>query len=275
MPAHSEIDTRMKEYYENRYRYKLTRRTPVIVRIDGKAFHTFTRGFEKPFDYLLIDTMQATTKYLCEHVEGCVFGYTQSDEISLLLIDYKRLNSAAYFDYNVQKISSITASMATLAFNRIFSNRVYEIDDREDIDDKYLDTLYRATTQGAMFDSRCFNIPKEEVCNYFYSRQIDAIRNSKEMAGRAYFSANELHKVNTTNIVSKLLEEKGVDWNKYPTPAQRGTSFYKDYMDFVRIIPKTEESIKTTRSYWKIDKECPLFNENRMYIEKWLKPEDE
>ena len=275
MPTHSDIDIRMKEYYENRYRMKLTRRTPVIVRIDGKAFHTFTRGFEKPFDYLLIDAMQGTTKYLCEHVEGCVFGYTQSDEISLLLIDYKRLNCAAYFDYNVQKIASITASMATLAFNRIFSNSVYKIEENEEEDQNYINALFRAVNQGALFDSRCFNIPKEEVCNYFYSRQIDAIRNSKEMAGRAYFSANELHKVNTTSIVSKLLEEKGIDWNEYPIPAQRGTSFYKDYMDFERIIPKTEEVIKTNRSYWKIDKECPLFNENRYYIEKWLNPEEE
>ena len=275
MPAHSEIDTRMKEYYENRYRYKLTRRTPVIVRIDGKAFHTFTRGFEKPFDYLLMGVMQATTKYLCENIEGCVFGYTQSDEISLLLIDYNKLNSAAFFDYNIQKIASITASIATLAFNRIFSNRVYEMDEKDGEDEKYISALYKAVNRGAMFDSRCFNIPKEEVCNYFYSRQIDAIRNSKEMAGRAYFSANELHKVNTTSIVSKLLEEKGIDWNEYPISAQRGTSFYKDHMVFERIIPKTEETVKTNRSYWKIDKECPLFNENREYIEKWLKPKEE
>ena len=121
---HSALGTRMKEFYETVSKTKLVRRMPVMIRLDGKAFHTFTRGFHKPFDDILIKSMQETMKYLCENIQGCVFGYTQSDEITLVLIDYKKITSSAWFDYEVQKICSISASMATLAFNKFFTKNV-------------------------------------------------------------------------------------------------------------------------------------------------------
>lgn len=129
MPIHDELGTRMKEFYESVPKTKLMRRTPVAIRIDGKAFHTFTRGFSKPFDDVLINTMQDTMKYLCENIQGCVLGYTQSDEITLILVDYKRLNSSAWFDYEVQKMCSIAASMATMAFNKFFESNVEKEND--------------------------------------------------------------------------------------------------------------------------------------------------
>ena len=115
----------MKEFYEQVPKTQLVRRMPVMIRIDGKAFHTFTRGFQKPFDNILIKSMQETMKYLCENIQGCVFGYTQSDEITLVLVDYKKLTSSACFDYQVQKMCSISASMATMIFNKVFSNNVH------------------------------------------------------------------------------------------------------------------------------------------------------
>lgn len=125
MSINDELGTRMKEFYEQIPKIKLMRRCPVIIRVDGKAFHTFTRGFQKPFDEVLIKTMQETTKYLCEHIQGCVLGYTQSDEITLVLVDYKKLTSDAWFGYEVQKVCSIAASMATMAFNKaLFDNIV-------------------------------------------------------------------------------------------------------------------------------------------------------
>lgn len=114
MPVHDNLGTRMKTFYEEIPKSKLMRRTPVAIRVDGRSFHTFTRGFNVPFDDVLIKTMQETMKYLCENIQGCVLGYTQSDEITLILVDYKKLTSAAFFDYEVQKICSITASMAHL-----------------------------------------------------------------------------------------------------------------------------------------------------------------
>ena len=122
MPMHDDLGIRMKENYEKISRTKLMRRTPVALRIDGKAFHTFTRGFKKPFDDILVKSMQETTKYLCKNIQGCVFGYTQSDEITLILIDYQTLTTAAWFDYEVQKMCSIAASMATMKFNKVFND---------------------------------------------------------------------------------------------------------------------------------------------------------
>ena len=118
MSVHDDLGTRMKEFYEQVPKTRLVRRMPAAIRIDGKAFHTFTKGFRKPFDDILIKTMQETTKYLCENIQGCVLGYTQSDEITLILVDYQKLTSSAWFDYEVQKLCSISASMATIAFNK-------------------------------------------------------------------------------------------------------------------------------------------------------------
>ena len=110
---------RMK-MYESVPKTNLMKRTPVIIRLDGKAFHTFTRGFVKPFDEILIKTMQETTKYVCENIQGCVLGYTQSDEISLVLVDYQRFETSAWFDNRLEKICSVGASMASRFFNKFF-----------------------------------------------------------------------------------------------------------------------------------------------------------
>ena len=126
MSVNDELGKRMKTYYEQIPQTKLMRRTPVAIRIDGKAFHTFTRNFDKPFDEILVNSMYDTMKYLCENIQGCVLGYTQSDEITLILVDYKKLNSSAWFDYELQKMCSIAASMATMAFNKFFSGNVME-----------------------------------------------------------------------------------------------------------------------------------------------------
>ena len=165
------LGDRMKNNYENITRYYLTRRMPVIIRIDGRAFHTFTRGFKKPFDDILVSTMQDTMKYLCENIQGCVLGYTQSDEISLVLTDYAELTTDAWFGNNLQKMCSISASMATLAFNKAFTRNISKQSKRfyteylEEKDASYIETLEIAMNKGAMFDSRVFTIPKEEVCN--------------------------------------------------------------------------------------------------------------
>ena len=128
MPVNDELGKRMKSYYESVPKTKLMRRTPVAIRLDGRSFHTFTRGFQKPFDEVLGRAMRETMKYLCENIQGCVLGYTQSDEITLILVDYKNLNSSAWFDYEVQKMCSISASMATMAFNKFFEQNVFEFD---------------------------------------------------------------------------------------------------------------------------------------------------
>lgn len=251
MPVRDDLGTRMKTYYEQVPKYRLFRRTPVAIRIDGKAFHTFTRGFKKPFDEVLGNAMIRTMEYLCKNIQGCVFGYTQSDEISLLLIDYQKLNSSAWFDYEIQKICSIAASMATMSFNKFF---VEEVDNwfnkvSSDAHTHSMTTadwdLYKAYNKsierGAMFDARCFNIPKEEACNLIYWRQLDATRNSIQMVGQANFSHNELQGKSCAVIQDMLHEQRGINWNDYPTRWKRGVAWTKEAgIDYEMPILKGE-----------------------------------
>ena len=272
MPAHAEIDVRMKENYEFPYRFKLTKRTPVIVRVDGRAFHSFTKGFAKPFDTVLIKSMQDTAKYLCENVMGCKLAYVQSDEISLLLVDYESLDSQPFFDNNLQKICSITASMATLAFNKAFEKHVKNLDPAK-VNNKLLKKYESCIEKGGMFDSRCFNIPQDEVCNYFFSRQIDASRNSVEMVGRAYFSHKELHLKNGSMIQDMLHEQHGVNWNDFPIEQKRGACIVKEYYyvdkDGNETVVLNENCTK--RSRWIVDHEIPQFKgDNRQYIDRYV-----
>ena len=271
MSTHDELGIRMKEYYETVPKTKLMRRCPVVCRIDGRSFYSFTMGFNRPFDEIFIKSMQKTAKYLCENVQGCVISYQQSDEISLVLIDYKKLNSSAFFDYEVQKICSITASMATMAFNKYF--REYIDDFNEDYysswnhnknEDKLYDIYNDAVEKGAIFDSRCFNIPKEEVTNYVYWRQLDAIRNSIQMVGQANFSHRELQNKSCNDIQNMLMTQKGIDWNSLETYKQRGSCCIK------KIIQNKKDDIKNgayIRSEWIIDNDIPIFKGNdRKYI---------
>ena len=257
---HSNLGQRMKDNYENISKTKLVRRMPVIIRLDGKAFHTFTRGFQKPFDDVLIKTMQETTKYLCENIQGCVFGYTQSDEITLVLVDYQKLTSCAWFDYEVQKICSISASMATMAFHRIFEINVEEWEPENlSYDTVKFDTAYQmGMAKGAMFDSRCFNIPKEEVTNCVYWRQLDATRNSIQMVGQANFSHKELQNKSCNMIQDMLFTQKGINWNDLPTVYKRGSACIRD-----------EEG------HWFIDTEMPILKKTedvdyRYYVDKLI-----
>lgn len=245
MPVRDDLGTRMKEFYEQVPKTRLTRRTPVAIRIDGKAFHTFTRGFDKPFDKVLGNAMVATMKYLCENIQGCVFGYTQSDEITLILIDYQKFTSSAWFDYEVQKMCSIAASMATMEFNRRFQDEVNNWYYTCPIDiskDDLFYTYVNSIKKGAMFDARCFNIPKEEVCNLIYWRQLDATRNSIQMVGQANFSHNELQNCSCNDIQDKLMLEKLINWNNYETRWKRGVAWRKDIgIDFEIPILRGED----------------------------------
>ena len=257
MPVNDELGTRMKTYYEQVPKYRLMRRTPVIIRIDGKAFHTFTKGFKRPFDDVLDGAMTKTMEYLCNNIQGCIFGYTQSDEISLVLSDYRKLKSEAWFDYEVQKMCSIAASMATMAFNKFFESAVQDFfmanilsfsveDSRYTYEDEEADRMYKvyrhALEKGAMFDARVFNIPKEEVVNCIYWRQLDAARNSIQMVGQANFSHRELHGKTCNMIQDMLHEQKGINWNDYPTKWKRGVCWTREKgLDFDMPMLKGED----------------------------------
>lgn len=285
MSVNDDLGMRMKNNYESIPKARLMRRTPVAIRIDGKAFHTFTKGFEKPFDMVLIKSMQQTMKYLCENIQGCVFGYCQSDEITLILVDYQTLTTDAWFDYEVQKMCSISASMATMAFNKFFENNVNDykynykfskwdrVSKYEEGTEEYIKTLLTAVEKGAMFDARCFNIPKEEVTNLIYWRQLDATRNSIQMVGQANFSHKELQNKSCNMIQDMLHEQKGINWNDFPTVCKRGTACIKNK----RIIGYVDGSGTTIaelinpselETSWILDTEMPILKgEDRKYVD--------
>lgn len=277
----SALAKRMKQY-EAVPKNTLTRRTPVIIRVDGRAFHTFTRGFKKPFDDVLMQAMQDTMKYLCENIQGCVLGYTQSDEITLILVDYKKLNSEAWFDYEVQKMCSIVASMATLEFNRSMKRRAVMFVNQKTEEEKTRDDIYRqfgvyskAVNKGAMFDARVFNLPKEEVTNNIYWRQLDASRNSIQMVGQAYFSHKELQHKTCNQIQDMLMTQKGVNWNDLRTSYKRGSCCVRNR----RVISVSADGTATcelrnpkkSEREWIIDMEVPIFKgDGRKYIDELI-----
>lgn len=254
------LGDRMKQY-EDISRIYLTRRMPLIIRIDGKAFHTYTRGFDRPFDHVLQGAMHSTARYLAKFIEGCKLAYTQSDEISLLLTDYDSIETQPWFGKNLQKLVSISASMATMAFNRAFTNMVID----NEFDHSSVCDAHERSAGFAMFDARAFVLPKEEVCNYFIWRQQDAIRNSIQMVGQKYFSSNELHKKNQTEIQQMLMEKHGVDWSAYPASDRFGVCITRESYDVDGV----------ERHKWIIDKSIPCFWKDRKYIDSAVYPSAE
>ncbi len=198
----TDIGDRMKGYEKVSERI-LSRRMPVIIRIDGKAFHTVTkkygRGWSQEFSYFMMYVAEA----VMPEIQGCNFCYGQSDEISFLLTDYQTIRTDAWFGYDISKMVSISASLASVKFSSLVKESAY-------------------------FDSRAFSIPQDEVCNYFIWRQQDATRNAIQMAGREHFSQKQLHKKNTSDIQEMLFKEYKINFDKYSILRKRGFCVYKN-----------------------------------------------
>jgi len=203
-----ELGQRMKRDYEDALRLFLPRRTYLVVRIDGRAFHSFTADLERPYCRALADALDQAAIYLCREMIGCRFAYGQSDEYSFLLTDFEKADAPLWFDGNMQKIVSVSASLFTAAFQRCFPSK-----------------------KIAAFDSRVMVISQRtEVENYFLWRQLDATANSLNMLASAHYAHDELlHK--STAEKHELLHEKGLNWAKQPADFKRG-----------RIVRKLEQS---------------------------------
>lgn len=224
----SSIGNRMKKY-EGIPRIHLTPRMPLICRLDGKAFHTYTSGCDKPWDKDISGALTNAAQHLMEQVQGAKLVYIQSDELSVLVNDYESFETQAWFDKNLQKIVSVSASIVTAYFN------------------KYMWDV-SPSVKTALFDSRAFVIPKEDACNYFLWRQLDAERNSVSSLAQAHFSHKTLHGKNVQEMKVMLLEEKQIDWDTLPVAQKRGWCVLSSG----------------------IDTEIPRFQEDREYINKHL-----
>jgi tRNA(His) 5'-end guanylyltransferase len=272
------IDTlgdRMKDFYEDRYRINLPRRTYTIIRIDGKAFHTYTKGLQRPFDAGLIEDMNETTAYLCKNIQGAKLGYVQSDEISIIVTDFDELGTHAWFDNNMQKMASIAASMATAKFNQLrMARSTWEGSDiagsldQDDIENFKL----------AMFDARVFQIPFiDEVVNYLIWRQQDATRNSISSVAQSLYSHKELHNKSTDDM-QEMIFQKGINWNDYSYREKRGTVIARVEIKTLAKDFKFADDGKThvidpsqiiTRKKWQTV-ETPVFTQDKEFITSML-----
>lgn len=225
------LGDRMK-CYEQASSYHLPRRLPVIIRVDGRAFHTWTKWAHKPFDDFLRHGMVSVATALCDQIDGARFAFVQSDEVSVLVCNDTTINTQPWFDNDLSKMCSISASIATLAMPQSVPGG-----------------------KGAQFDARAFVLPPDEVTNYFIWRQQDATRNSIQMAARAVFSHSACRGLNNNQLQEKLWSEKSINWNDYPTRFKRGTAITTD--EYGR---------------WITDHEPPIFTQIREYIEQRLEP---
>lgn len=216
---------RMKTY-ESAYKQLLPNNIPIIVRVDGKSFSKLTSKLDKPFDYNFVRAMDETAIKLCSEIQGAQFAYTQSDEISILINGYKTLKTQPYLQNKVQKITSITAAIASATFT-CESTKIFSF----------------GLIKPCYFDSRVFTLPEEEVSNYFLARQRDAIRNSVSMMASSIFNHKQIHKKNTDEV-KKMMLEKGKDWNQLPSGIRMG-----------RIITKQTNKLSDdcVRSFWRVD----------------------
>jgi tRNA(His) guanylyltransferase len=229
------LGDRMKGFYEDKTRYFLPRRTYSILRIDGKCFSKYTKGLERPFDQKLINDMDETACFLCENIQGSKFAYVQSDEISILLTDFDSLSTSAWFDGNIQKMASVSASLAIAKFNELRPGKL------------------------AMFDSRVFTIPSPiEVDNYFIWRQEDCVRNSISSLAQSLYSHKELENKNC-NHMQEMCFQKGHNWNDLPVKHKRGRV----------IIKNTYEKNGALRSKWEsIDP--PIFTQDKTFLIEYV-----
>lgn len=266
MTSQDTLGDRMKSY-ELAFRVVLPRRLPVVIRIDGKAFHTYTAKCQRPFDPRLGDAMVGVAKKLCEEVQGVQLAYTQSDEISLLVHSYKKLNTSAWFDNQVQKMASVAASIASAHFTAE-SWKIWATQGQEG------PTL--GTLKPAVFDARCFVLPEADVCNYFLWRQQDASRNSIQMLARSLYSHKECTDKNASELQEMCFKE-GKNWNDLATRWKRGVCVINERGN-KPLNPKQDGSDGLpcyTKVGWWPDYEIPVFSQDRTYIERHLVLEEE
>jgi len=285
-----ELGDRMKEDFENRSRFLLPRRSYTIIRLDGRSFHTYTKGLKRPFDDELINDMDSTAQYLCENIAGAKIAFVQSDEISILLTDFENENTESWFDNNLQKMCSISASMGTSKFNALRLEGIL-LDENSKISGKPpFDVIEMAMARFnlAHFDSRVFQIPsRTEVANYFIFRQQDTTRNSIQSVAQSLYKHKELEGKNTSEL-QEMIFQKGINWNDYAPKYKRGrmVSKEKDRKVICDLSPENENKREQVRKsspddwfvnheknefclrskVWKII-EVPIFTQDREFLD--------
>lgn len=261
MSQKDSLGDRMKRY-EDVSRYYLTQRLPLIIRLDGKAFHTWTRGLPRPYCSSLMAAMDEVTKHLCSQVQNTVMGYTQSDEISLLVVDFKFQWTTPWFDSNLQKMVSVAASMAASKMTALSP------------------TIFgglRDSVKEAVFDARAFVLPPHEVNNYFIWRQQDWNRNSLAMLAQSLFSHRELQgKVRAEQ--HEMCFTKGHNWTALSSHIKDGRVVVREQVEKPYVVDEpdgTRHMGSVFRSEWRVLEKTPIFSDDREFVARLLAPGDQ
>lgn len=273
-----DLGNRMKTFYEDRTRIYIPRKTNIILRLDGKAFHTYTKGLKKPFDTDLATDIDNAVIALMSQIQGAKMAYCQSDEISILITDYDKVGSDAWFDGNVQKISSVSSSILTAEFNRQRIIRSLATPDNYQVAEYSFDAgiVQDAVMSNlAYFDCRVFTISlMEEVNNYFYWRQQDCIKNSISMVAQSIFSPKELHGKNSNAKLNMIWESTGKGWNEYPEIHKNGRVIVKEeYIPDRSVKGAQYNSIVNPRTRW-VSRPAWLFLSEPNKIAELVKPKE-
>lgn len=230
-----DLGNRMKCYYEDRSRHYLLRKIPVIIRVDGKSFSHFCRRFKKPYDLEFNGIMNTVMRYLCEEIQGTKFAQRHSDEISLVLTDLDGIKTEGYFDYNIQKISSVVASLATSQFCKSL----------------HMNNLISYEETWPTFDCRCFNMPIDEISNYCWWRLLDAKRSSINMLAQSLFSHKELQGKSCNEMQEMIYSTHGLNWDSLTQGQKVGFQCRREQVEkVIEKGPKAGE--KVLRSVWSL-----------------------
>jgi tRNA(His) guanylyltransferase len=252
------LGDRMKSY-EDVFRQVLPNQLPVILRVDGRAFHSYTRGCEKPFDRSLMEAMDQVALDLCSEINNAVMAYVQSDEISVLVVQ-KSKDSQPWFGGNLQKMCSVAASKAAVRMT-MESPNVFPVSEA-DFSSGTADVF-----REACFDARAFVLPPHEVQNYFVWRQQDWVRNSISMLTRAHYSHKEMDGKSQSDM-HEMLYQKNVNWADLSPDLKNGRVVVKREVPIqIPAGPKRGEIV--TRSKWGVEF-APIFTANRNFIEQLM-----
>lgn len=261
------ISIRMKKFYEERSRTYLTRRTYTIIRLDGKSFSNWTKvnKLKKPFDDGFIEDMDSTAIYLCQNIQGAKLAFVQSDEITIVLTDFDTLTTDAWFDGEVQKMTSISASIATSKFNQLrLARKCSESDNTLTLEDV---NNYKI----AQFDSRVFTIPNRlEVKNCLQWRQQDTVRNSISSLAQSLYSHSELNNKNQSDM-QEMCFQKGVNWNDLPLKQKNGRLIVRQGVTMISDEGiRGIQPVEYTRNKW-VSLGAPTFTKDTTLFDEFIK----
>lgn len=242
----SGLAARAKQY-QKEYDYRLPKKSYTILQLDGRAFHTFTKGMEEPFDDRLIESMNAVAIAVLTEVSNAKFAYVQSDEINILVTDFDTETTQAYFSNRIQKVTSISSSVASATMSRLYPEK-----------------------NLALFDARFFAVPDKHAAEEFFLwRQVDAIKNSIQSVGQSVFTEKELFQKKGTDI-KEMLKEAGIPWEAFSLEKRQGRIVKKEEQEavisYVHKRTLKTHTVNAITSSW-VASEAPSFSETNFLEE--------